>query len=100
MQRRSLLLLAAAWPALSLAAPHRTYVATVTWVTDGDTVWVSPSWGADRIPVRLQGIDAPESCQAWGQQARDALASRVLHQPVTVVERGRDDYGRTLARLQ
>jgi endonuclease YncB( thermonuclease family) len=34
-----------------------------------------------------------------GAQARDALASRVLHQPVTVQERGRDDYGRTLARL-
>jgi micrococcal nuclease len=99
MQRRSLLLLAAAWPALSLAAPRRTYVATVSHVTDGDSVWVRPSWGGPGIAVRLQGIDAPESCQAWGRQARDALASRVLHQPVTVQERGHDDYGRTLARL-
>jgi endonuclease YncB( thermonuclease family) len=102
MQRRSLLLLAAATaPALALAARSRPrYLATVSWVTDGDSVWLRPPWAADGIAVRLQGIDAPERCQAWGPQARQALAARVLHQPVTVAERGRDDYGRTLARLE
>jgi micrococcal nuclease len=99
MQRRSLFLLAALAPVVALAAPRRHYVATVSHVTDGDTVWVRPSWGADGIAVRLQGIDAPESCQAWGQPAREALAARVLHQPVTVAERARDTYGRTIARL-
>ncbi|HYD76710.1 thermonuclease family protein [Ramlibacter sp.] len=88
--------------ALPVAAPAqpRSYLATVVHVTDGDTVWVRPSWGGPSIQVRIQGIDAPESCQAFGPQATQALRQRLWRQPVKVEERGRDDYRRTLARLQ
>ncbi len=70
---------------------------TITRVADGDTVWMQP---VDRtrapIKLRLHGIDAPERCQAWGAQSRDALAARVLLRHVVVSTRSRDDYGRAL----
>jgi endonuclease YncB( thermonuclease family) len=98
MQFRLLLCLALLVPAVH-AGNARTFRATVTHVTDGDTVWVRPSWGGAAVQVRLQGLDAPEICQRWGQQAKAALQSRVLHQPVVVQASGHDDYGRTVARL-
>ncbi len=99
MHRLVLLLLALWLPAAALPQP-RSYVATVVHVTDGDSVWVRPSWGGPAIQVRIQGIDAPEICQSFGVHAQVALQHRLLRQPVTVQERGRDDYQRTLARLQ
>lgn len=77
----------------------RTFTGIVTSVVDGDTVWVRPASGADAVEIRLQGIDAPETCQPWGQQAKSALRQHLLHQPVTVREVARDTYGRHLARL-
>ena len=68
-------------------------------VIDGDTVWVR-SAGHRPVKVRLIGIDAPERCQAWGLQARDALASRILRRQVDVRTRAKDDYGRTLGTLR
>jgi endonuclease YncB( thermonuclease family) len=49
--------------------------------------------------VRLDGIDAPEICQRYGEAARAALVYRVLGRPVQVRKRLRDDYGRELARV-
>jgi micrococcal nuclease len=80
------------------AAPAWALTGVVTHVTDGDTVWVRTA-DQTRVKLRLQGIDAPERCQAWGPQARDALAGRVLHRPVEVQTRARDDYGRTIGQL-
>jgi micrococcal nuclease len=71
----------------------------VTHVTDGDTLWVRPEGGAP-VKVRLQGIDAPERCQAWGPQARDALAARVLRRQVQVHTRAKDDYHRTIGTVE
>lgn len=98
MRFHVLLCLALLVPAVH-ATGTRTFRATVTHVTDGDSVWVRPSWGGGAMQVRLHGLDAPEICQRWGQQAKAALQSRLLHQPVVVQARGHDDYGRTVARL-
>jgi micrococcal nuclease len=49
--------------------------------------------------LRLQGIDAPEICQAWGKQARDALQARLLRQSVSLNTRAKDDYNRVLGRV-
>lgn len=70
----------------------------VTHVTDGDTLWVRPEGGAP-VKVRVQGIDAPERCQAWGLQSREALAARVLHRHVQVRTRARDAYHRTIGSV-
>jgi endonuclease YncB( thermonuclease family) len=48
----------------------------------------------------MDGLDAPESCQAGGAAARDALSRWVLKQRVTVRVRAFDDYGRSLARVE
>ena len=79
-------------------APVPTWPAVVTWVSDGDTVWVQDSLGATH-KVRLQGIDAPEICQDHGLAAKEALQQLLMGQHVTVQGHQVDDYGRLLARL-
>jgi micrococcal nuclease len=79
--------------------------ATVTRVVDGDTVWLQGSTAVNGkkpkpFKLRLQGIDAPESCQAWGSQATVALSSRVLNQRVQVQTRSKDDYDRALGNIR
>lgn len=71
---------------------------TVTHVTDGDTLWVRPEGGGKPVKVRMEGLDAPEHCQAWGLQATAALTEKLLHQRIELAGRGRDDYGRLLGR--
>lgn len=83
------------------ARDARAFAGVVTRVSDGDTLWVQPA-DAARAPLklRLRGIDAPELCQAWGAQSRDALAARVLRRRVEVDVRARDGYGRALGTLR
>ena len=73
--------------------------ATVTRVSDGDTVWLRPDDGGKPFRLRLRGIDAPERCQAWGTEAKLALAARVLEQRVRLTSRGNDDYRRVLGNI-
>lgn len=80
------------------AATARTLEGVVNYVTDGDTLWVRPATGSP-VQVRIQGIDAPEICQPFGPQARNALAARVLRRPVQVATRARDVYHRTIGRV-
>ena len=83
----------------ALAAAQATYAGVVTRVIDGDTVWVATSAFSKPLKVRLQGLDAPEICQAGGKQARDALVRRLLGQQVTLTSRAHDDYGRTVGTI-
>ncbi|MFN3416531.1 MAG: thermonuclease family protein [Caldimonas sp.] len=94
-----------AWPA-SAGAQGRAPVerlATVVHVTDGDTVWVEMGPAdpllAGRVKVRIDGIDAPESCQTGGPEARAALAQRLQGQSVHLLLRRQDAYARWLGRL-
>lgn len=84
----------------SVAAHALVFHGVVTHVTDGDSLWVRPSSGAAPREIRLQGIDAPEICQSFGVEARDALASLALHRQVVVTTRARDRYERTVARVR
>ena len=70
----------------------------VSKVTDGDSLWLTPA-GMPPIEVRLRDIDAPESCQPWGNEARAALAELALNKVATLQTSGRDSYGRTLGVL-
>lgn len=71
----------------------------VVAVTDGDTLTLRPATGKP-ITVRLAQIDAPEICQAWGPEARQALAELALDKIATLQPRARDSYGRTVGRLR
>ncbi len=64
---------------------------------DGDTIEVLHSLRTERI--RLHGVDAPEKSQAFGSRARQITAGLVFGRIVTVREKGRDRYGRTLAEI-
>jgi micrococcal nuclease len=72
----------------------------VEYVVDGDTLHVRPIGGGPLRHVRLEGLDAPEICQPWGPQARQALAQHVLHHRVQVQSRAQDGYGRLVARVR
>jgi micrococcal nuclease len=95
---RSWLLLLACCGAAAVEA--EVFRGTVTHVTDGDTLWVRPAAGGPPVEIRLLDLDAPEGCQPFGTQSKQALAGRVLHEKVRVHTRGRDDYDRALARVE
>jgi len=87
------------WACSWLSVASWAWSGVVTHVSDGDTVWVQPMQGGEAQKIRLLGIDAPEICQAWGPQSRDALQSLLQGQTVEVQGRHRDTYGRLLAQL-
>jgi len=70
----------------------------VVGVSDGDTITVL-SADKQQIKIRLAGIDAPESSQAFGNRAKQALAEKVGGKTIEVVEQSKDPYGRTVADL-
>lgn len=74
----------------------------VVGVTDGDTVRVlTESKGKKQeIKVRLDGIDAPETRQPFGEASRQWLARRIFQKEVLVEKKTIDKYGRTVARLK
>ncbi len=81
------------WPA------HALEQAWVSWVMDGDTVLLVPEGEREPVKWRIQGIDAPESCQPGGEASRDALIALVLRRTVQIEAHGHDSYGRQLGRL-
>ncbi len=83
---------------LAKAAPPASVQGIVTKVVDGDSLWLAPP-GKPPIEVRLRDIDAPEICQAWGPEARKALADLALNKVATLQPSGRDTYGRMVATL-
>jgi len=66
----------------------------VVGVTDGDTLTLLVD--KTQYKIRLQGIDAPESAQPFGTQAKKALSDKVFGKTVKVLSQGADKYGRTL----
>jgi micrococcal nuclease len=85
--------------AMCACATAADFKGVVTHVTDGDTLWVRPASGGAPRQVRIEGIDAPEICQAFGADAREALAARVLRRQVNVRSRASDSYHRALAHV-
>lgn len=73
--------------------------AVVVYVVDGDTLRVRQAPGAPLVNVRIEGMDAPESCQPGGTDATFALRARLQGQTVALVGQRRDTYGRVLARV-
>jgi len=73
---------------------------TVSRVVDGDTLWLKTEGdGEPPVVVRLEGIDAPESCQVGGAEATAALNALALGRSVTVRVAARDEHGRIVGRV-
>jgi len=66
-------------------------------VTDGDTIVIQS--GEEQYKIRLSGIDAPEIRQAFGREARAALAGQVESNAVVFVWEKKDRYGRLLGTV-
>jgi endonuclease YncB( thermonuclease family) len=71
----------------------------VSWVMDGDTVLLVREGQHEPVKLRIQGIDAPETCQPGGTEARDAMIRLALRKSVQVEDQGQDSYGRQIGRL-
>ncbi len=89
-------------PPVQAAAPAGTPANTHQWkvvaVYDGDTVTCIDE-NNQQQKIRLAEIDAPEAKQDFGQASRQALASMVFGKTVTVVDDGKDRYGRWIGHL-
>ena len=78
----------------------------VVRIADGDTLTIlSQATGTTGVPpvaqhkIRLYGIDAPESHQAFGQKSKHHLSSLVFGKDVRVAYKSRDKYGRILGTV-
>jgi micrococcal nuclease len=85
------LCLALAAGTAATAAP-RSVQGMVSSVVSGDVVWLTPA-GKPAIEVHLRDIDAPETCQPWGEESRRALADLALNKVATLQISGRQGRG-------
>jgi endonuclease YncB( thermonuclease family) len=94
--RRLFVLSAALACAQSLLAAE--IVGSVTRVTDGDTVWVTDAEKVEH-EIRFEGVDAPESRQAFGDKATQMLREKIAGKEVRVVWKKRDAFDRLLGHV-
>ena len=71
----------------------------VSRIVDGDTFWLKTAADSEPVVVRIEGIDAPESCQPGGADATQALTKLALNRGVTVRVAARDEHGRTVGKV-
>jgi micrococcal nuclease len=87
-----------AGPAAGAAEPTLSK-AWVSWVMDGDTLLLVQEGHKEPVKVRVDGIDAPETCQPGGEASRDAMIRLALRKTVQLREFGQDHYGRQVAQV-
>jgi endonuclease YncB( thermonuclease family) len=85
-------------PRQTPASGSQTLNGRVVSVVDGDTVTVLDA-NDTQHRIRLEGIDAPESHQAFGEQSRQSLAGMISGKEVTVNYQKTDQYGRLVGKI-
>jgi endonuclease YncB( thermonuclease family) len=70
----------------------------VVAIADGDTVTVLDAANV-QTKIRLQGIDAPEKKQAFGQKSKQHLSDLVFNKQVIIEYSKKDRYGRTIGKI-
>lgn len=79
----------------AFATAEETLTGKIVGIADGDTATLlTPD--KRQVKIRLEGIDAPEAGQEYGQNSKQALSALIFGKEVTVRESGTDRYGRTL----
>jgi endonuclease YncB( thermonuclease family) len=85
-------------PPYEKTSPSATFNGRVVSVEDGDTLMVLDQ--ANRMyKIRLQGIDAPEGGQAFGDSSRQNLSNEVFDKEVTIEWSKRDRYRRIVGKI-
>jgi endonuclease YncB( thermonuclease family) len=82
----------------SLLSLAEELIGKVIKVSDGDTITVLDS-SNQKYKVRLRGIDAPETQQAFGDTSTQSLAELVYDKEVTVSWDKKDKYYRILGKV-
>ena len=85
---------------MTIVAPAQTrsFLGRVVSVSDGDTVTVLDR-AYQEHKIRLNGIDAPETSQDFGQVSRMHLARLLFGKDVLVITRKSERYERELAKI-
>jgi len=86
--------------ALAAIAPAKAEIleGKVIKISDGDTLVVLDA-SRKQHKIRVAGIDAPEKAQAFGNRARQHLASLAFGKAVTVEWQKQDKYGRIIGKV-
>lgn len=79
-------------PAQQAEVTAEEFSGKVVGITDGDTIKVMRN--GKEVVVRLNGIDCPESGQAFGARAKQYSSDQCFGSTVRVVIRDTDQYGR------
>jgi len=82
----------------ALVAQEKTSTLKVVGVHDGDSITCLTD-DKRQLKVRLDAIDAPELGQPFGQASKKALSDMVFGKTVTVIEKKKDRWGRTVAHV-
>ena len=82
---------------LLLALNAHAFTGKVVSVADGDTITVLRD--RTQVKVRLLEIDAPEKAQAFGTKSKESLSEMCFGKTAELTDKGKDRYGRTLARI-
>jgi endonuclease YncB( thermonuclease family) len=97
MRLGALLALVSIFALAPAAALRESFSGQVVGVTDGDTLKVLKN--GREVVIRLYGVDAPETGQAFGTAARQFLSKKVFGHAVTVRVREKDRYGRSVGTV-
>jgi micrococcal nuclease len=87
---------------ITTAVAANQWQGNVIYVVDGDTLHIRPldaKINSKPRKIRIDGIDAPESCQSYGLESTTALKKLLASKTVTVFSKRVDDYGRDLAKI-
>ena len=83
---------------LSNFATAKTIEGLVVGVADGDTITVLDQQ-KNTYKIRLQGIDAPEKKQAFGEKSKQSLHDLVHSKQVRIEYDKEDKYGRIVGKV-
>ena len=70
----------------------------VVKISDGDTFTLLVN-GNEQVRVRIDGIDAPEKGQSYGNRAKEYLSSLIWGEDISVYVTKRDRYGRSIGKV-
>ena len=91
-------LIALIWLCIAMSLNAAILQGKVVSVADGDTITVLDSQKTQH-KIRLQGIDAPERAQAFGNKSKQSLHEMVHGKQVTVDYQKKDKYGRVVGKI-
>lgn len=93
--KKTILILFAFMPLILFA---QVLTGRVVKIADGDTFTLLVN-GNEQVKIRLDGIDAPEKGQAYGNKAKEYLSGMIWGEPVTVNVKSKDRYGRSIGKV-